>query len=264
MLSRDFIRVLCVWLSLVLAAAPVLAADNRAVMLFQNGDYLAAADAAAMEGDAAGYALAARAVLAEASLRESPCVECLKRAESYARQAIAADGNNLEGQLQLALALGYQARLVGPLRARFQRFPEQARTAIDTALRLAPDDPWALSLAGAFNIEVVRSGGRLLGNFFYSASFDDGVTYFQRAIGQDPDNPVIKLQYALSLTSYAFESRRNEIVAVLQSVTKGPASDAYGKAMKQRAAGLLDLLLAGKREEYLIVARRYLGFPAER
>jgi hypothetical protein len=237
------------------------AADNTPLALYESGDYAAAADAASKQGSAAGYALAARAVVAEASLRDAPCMECFKRAEALARQAIAADANYLEGQLQLVVALGYQARLMGPLRARFQRLPEQAQNAIETALHLAPDDQWALSAAGGFNIEVVRMGGRLFGNLFYGASFDDGVAYFKRAIGKDPNNPVIKLQYALSLTSYAFDARRSEITAVLESAAHGPAADAYGKANRERAAGMLDLLQENKTEEYLLLAHRYLGFP---
>ncbi len=255
-------RLMVLWLAL--AAPPAWAAESSALALFEQGQYAKAIDTAAAEGGGVGLALAARATLAEASLRDAACFECLKRAEGFARQAIAADPNNLEGQLQLAVALGYQARIIGPLRARFQRFPEQARNAIETALRLEPNNPWALATARGFQIEVVRSGGRLLGNLFYSASFDDGVAYYQRAIGADPDNAVIKIQYALALTSYAFEARRVEIVAVLDSVTRGPAPDAYGKAMKVRAAQLLDLLNHDKREEYLTLAWRYLGFPQPR
>jgi len=244
-----------------LGTAAASAADNAPLALYEKGDYAAAIDAGSKQGDAAGFALAARATVAEASLRDAPCMECFKRAEGLARQAIAADANYLESQLQLVVALGYQARLMGPLRARFQRLPEQARDAIENALRLAPDDPWALSAAGGFNIEVVRMGGRLLGNLFYGASVDDGIAYFRRAIGKDPDNPVIKLQYALSLTSYDFAAKRSEITAVLQSIANGPTADAYGKAMKGRATGMLDLLQQNKTEEYLLVAHRYLGFP---
>ena len=88
------------------------------------------------------------------------------------------------------------------------RFPEQAQEEIETALRLAPNSHWALSAAGGFNIEVVRSGGRLLGNLLYGATFENGVSYFHRAIAADPENPLIKLQYALALTGYAFDARR--------------------------------------------------------
>src|SRR5262245_42869333 len=211
--SRRGVRLLAsAWVvALPLVVQPARAADDAAFALFTKGEYTAAAQAAAAEDTAAGYALAARSTLADATLRDMPCLECLQRAEAYARQAIAADLNNMEGHIQLAVALGYQARIIGPIRARFQRFPEQAKEAIDTALKLAPTDHWALSAAGGFNIEVVRSGGRILGNLLYGASFEDGVSYFQRAIAADPKNPLIKLQYALALTGYNFDAQRSEI-----------------------------------------------------
>src|SRR5262245_21218956 len=237
------------------------AADDAALALFDKGDYLAAADAAAAEGSSTGFALAARATLAEATLRDMPCLECLQRAEALARKAIAADPNNMEGHIHLAVALGYEARIIGPFRARFQRFPEQAKEAVEIALKLAPNSHWALSAAGGFNIEVVRSGGRILGSLLYGASFEDGVDYFHRAIAADPENPLIKLQYALALTSYAFDSRRSEITAVLDACMHGTAENVYEQAMKERARHLLALLNENKRDEYLVLARQYQGFP---
>lgn len=225
------------------------------------GDYLAAANAGAAEGGAVSLALAARATLAEATLRETPCLQCLQTAERYARQAIAADASNMEAHIQLAVALGYQARIIGPIRARFARFPEQAKQEIETALKLAPNNHWALSAAGGFNIEVVRSGGRLLGNLLYGATFENGVSYFQKAIAADPKNPLIKLQYALALTGYAFDARRAEIAAVLDSGVRAQPGNLYEEAMRQRAGRLLALLNENKVDEYLVLARKYQGFP---
>jgi cytochrome c-type biogenesis protein CcmH/NrfG len=188
-------------------------------------------------------------------------MECLQNAERLARQAIAADHDNMEGHIHLAVSLGYQARIIGPIRARFARFPEQAQDAVETALRLAPNNHWALSAAGGFNIEVVRSGGRLLGNLLYGASFENGVSYFQRAIAADPENPLIKLQYALALTGYAFNARRAEIAAALDASEHAKPGNVYEEAMRERAGRLLALLNENKVDEYLVLARRYQGFP---
>jgi tetratricopeptide (TPR) repeat protein len=246
----------------VVAIVPARAAENAAaVALFAKGEYLAAAKAAADAGGATNLAFAARATLADASLRDAPCMECLQSAEALARRTIAADPNNMEGHIHLAVALGYQARIIGPFRARFARFPEQAKAEIETALKLAPDSHWALSAAGGFNIEVVRSGGRILGSLLYGASFDEGVSYFQRAIAADPENPLIKLQYALALTSYAFDARRAEIAAVLDAGARAKPGNIYEQAMKERAGRLLALLNENKRGEFLLLARRYQGFP---
>jgi tetratricopeptide (TPR) repeat protein len=245
----------------MVAMVPAMAAENGSAALFAKGDYLAAAKAGAAEGTATSLALAARATLADATLRDAPCLECLQKAEALARRAIAADPNKMEAHIHLAVALGYEARIIGPIRARFQRFPEQAKQEIETALKLAPNSHWALSAAGGFNIEIVRSGGRLLGSLLYGSSFEDGVAYFHKAIAADPENPLIKLQYALSLTGYSFDAQRAEIAAVLDSCSRAKPENSYEQAMKERAARLLALLNANKREEFLVLARRYQGFP---
>src|SRR5262245_65338489 len=98
------------------------AAENTPLAMFEKGDYLDAAKAGAAEGSATSLALAARATLADATLRDMPCMECLQNAEALARKAIAVDANNMEGHIHLAVALGYQARIIGPIRARFFRY----------------------------------------------------------------------------------------------------------------------------------------------
>jgi tetratricopeptide (TPR) repeat protein len=247
-------------LLLLFSTAVEAAPQNLAALrIYERGDYVAAAKAAEREGGGEGFALAARSILADATLREQPCMECLKQAEDFARRAIAADANYAEGYIELAAALGYEARLMGLFRAKVNRLGEQAKDAIDTALKLTPDEPWALAAAGGWNIEVVRLGGRVVGGMIYGAHFDDGVAYYRRALSADPNNLVISLQYVLALTSYAFEARRLEIMAVLDAVVRAKPPDAYSDAMRERAMRLLDLLNRNKREEYLALANRYLG-----
>jgi tetratricopeptide (TPR) repeat protein len=248
-------------LILCIVIAPAHAAENTPLAMFEKGDYLAAAKAGAAEGSAASLAVAARATLADATLRDAPCMECLQNAEALARRAIAVDPDNMEGHIHLAVSLGYQARIIGPIRARFAGFAEQAKEGIETALRLAPNSHWALSAAGGFNIEVVRSGGRFLGNLLYGATFENGVSYFHKAIAADPENPLIKLQYALALTGYSFDARRSEITAVLDSSVRAKPGNIYEEAMRQRAVRLLALLNENKVSEYLVLARKYQGFP---
>jgi hypothetical protein len=233
----------------------------RALETYEKGEYLAAAEEAAQEGGGPGFALAARATLADATLREMPCMPCLQKAEDYARRAIAADANYAEGYIELAIALGYEARLMGLLRARLNRFGEQAKDAIDMALQLKPDDPWAQAAAGGWNIEVVRLAGRVLASVLYGARFDEGIAHYRKALGADSSNLIISLQYALSLTSYAFEARRSEIAAVLDATAHGKAQDAYSEAIRGRAAKLLNLLESDKRADFLALARKYLGIP---
>src|SRR6185295_14515883 len=96
---------------LLLAPLPALAATSEEIFaIYARGDYEQAARLGEASRTAPGLAIAARAVLADDVLRDTPCLPCLERAEALSRQAVAADPHHAFGQVWLAVALGYQAR----------------------------------------------------------------------------------------------------------------------------------------------------------
>ncbi len=256
--------VLTVFFLAALRLAPAAAAELSPVKplgLYIRGDYAAAIEAGEKANDGEGLAVAARAVLAQADLRDSPCLECLQRAESYATRAMEADPKRTEAYVYYAIALGYEARIVGMLRARLANYPTKAKRALDTALMTSPGDAWTLAALGGWNVEVVRMGGRLLGRVVYGASFDDGVDYFRKGIAADPENMVLHFQYALSLAGYDAEENRAEIEMALMNAAGEMPRTAYEKVLKMRAGILLDLLRTGRRDEFRALVSRYQGFP---
>src|SRR5258705_7811191 len=218
--------------------------------LYRAGNYEAAVAAGEAEGSGQSLAVAARAVLAEANLRDVPCMPCLKRAESLARRSIALDTKHPEAFVYLAATLGYEARIVGSLRARFARYPEQAKEAIDRALGVAPNDSWSLAAAGAWHIELVRNGGALLARSLYGARVEMGEEYLRRAVAAEPENLVIRFQRALSLSGLDFDAHRQEATAELAAAANTEPRTASHGALKTRAARLLDLITANRRAEY--------------
>jgi tetratricopeptide (TPR) repeat protein len=250
-----------IWLVLLIAPAALGAAADSPLVLYQAGAYEEAVAAGEAEGTGTGLATAARAALADANLRDVPCLACLKRAENLARRSLAFDRTRPEAFVYLAASLGYQARIVGIFRARFARYPEQAREAIDAALALDPGDPWVLASAGAWQVEVVRNGGAFLARTLYGARFETGTEYFRRAIAAEPENLVIRVQYALSLSGYDFENYREEALAELSTAVKTAPRTAYEAALQKRAEGLLKLVSANKLADYRARVRLFQGYP---
>ena len=248
----------------VMSWTPALAAERgkSPMDLYRAGNYEAAVAAGEAEGSGQALAVAARAVLADANLRDVPCMPCLKRAESLARRSIALDAKHPEAFVYLAVALGYEARLVGSLRARFARYPEQAKEAIDRALGVAPNDSWSLAAAGTWNIEVVRNGGSFLARTLYGASAAVGEDYLRRAVAAEPENLVIRFQHALLLSGLDLNANRQEAAAELATATMTEPRTAYERALKTRAARLLDLIKANRRDEYMALVNRYQGYPS--
>jgi hypothetical protein len=246
----------------LLVAVPAHAADlPSAYVLYASGRYDDAMKAGAALGTALGYTVAARAALADAQTRDQPCLLCLRRAEGFARRAVAADPKLPDGQTYLAVSLGYEARIVGPVTARFHNYPGHAKDALDAALASDPKNPWALGALGGWNIEIVRTGGDTLADLLYGATVDQGLDDFARAFKAAPDNIAVRYQYALSLSGYDPDRFRLEIDDAFARVAHDQPQTAYERLAQKRAAELADLLKRGDRSDFDDRVRKYQGYP---
>jgi len=246
-------------LALVLAASP---AENSALFgLYAQGQYEEAMSQGEATGTAAGFAIAARAALADAMMRPQPCLECLKRAEAYARRAVAADRGAADGHVWLAAALGYEARIVGLVRARLDNDPAQAKANLDEALKAQPDNAYALAALGGWNVEIVRAGGKFLANKLYGASIEQGMTLFDRAVRAQPRNVAVRYQIALSLAGLNPVTHRSRIDSELEAAIHAAPETAYEKFVQGRAAELLMLLKRNDRDAFETKLRSFQGYP---
>ena len=187
--------------ALLLIATPAAAADNL-FSLYAGGRYDDAIRAGAAAGTADGLAIAARAALADAAMRPQPCLDCLKRAEDFARRAVVTDPDQADGHVWLAAALGLEGRIVGLVRARLANSPAEAKTELDAALKDDPANPYALAALGGWHIEIVRMGGDFLARRVFGAEETLGLALFDRAVKLAPGNVAVHYQIALSLAGY--------------------------------------------------------------
>jgi len=251
------LRVFALLVALLFVSAPAVAAPFD---LYAAGKYEDAIRAGAAENDAGGYAVAARAALAIAAERVPPCMDCLKRAEDLARKAIARDPKLGAPHVYLAVSLGYQARITGPISAKMRGLPDQAKAELDKALAIDPDDPWALAALGGWHVEIVRTGGAFLGNMIYGASAEAGRAQFAKALRLAPDNIALHYQYALSLSGLDIETYRREVEKALHRAVKAKPSTEYEAFARWRAQELIDALRDDDRAEFQRLLRRDQGY----
>ncbi len=244
-----------------LVALPARAADP-AYLLYAAGKYEEAIKAGTALGNAQGYTIAARAALADAQTRDEACLSCLRRAEGLARKAVAADPKLPDGQTYLAVSLGYEARIVGPVTARYHNYPGHAKDALDAALESDPKNPWALGALGGWNIEIVRTGGDTLADLLYGATVDQGLDAFARAFKSAPDNLAVRYQYGLSLSGYDPDRFHTEILDAFARVAHETPQTVYERLAQKRAAELADLLKKGDRATFDARVRKYQGYPS--
>jgi hypothetical protein len=252
--------VLLALLLLPLSAAQAASFDDITA-LYVRGDYEQAARLGEASRTAPGLAMAARAVLADEVLRDAPCMPCLERAEKLSRDAIAADPHFALAQVWLAVSLGYESRILGPVRAKLKDTPTQSKTALDLARQAEPNNAFAISALGGWHIEVVRGGGAFLARHIYGATEADGLSLFDQAVKADPTNVAVHYQIALSLAGLDADKYRARIAAEFKAAISDPPNTAYEKKIQGRAAELLGLLNQGPRDAFDRRVRKYQGFP---
>ena len=229
--------------------------------VYARGDYAEAARLGEAAHTAAGYAIAARAVLADDVLRDAPCMTCLLRAEKLSRQAIASDPHYAYGQIWLAVSLGYQSRILGPIRSRLKDTPNQSKTALNLAWQADSNNAYAISALGGWHIEIVRAGGAFLANHVYGATEPQAISLFDLAVKTDPANVAVHYQIALSLAGYDREKYHARIAVELHAAMTNIANTAYEKKIQTRAGELLGLLNQGAHDAFDSRVRKYQGFP---
>lgn len=227
---------------------------------YQTGKYSQAVAAASAQDTAQGFVLAARATLADAMM-QTPCLACLKHAETFARKAIAIDPKLSDAHVYLAVSLGYQARIVGMIRARLGAYPEEAKRNLDEALADDPGNAQALAALGGWNVEIVRGGGTVLARWLYGASLKTGLDNFAAAFRSAPGNLVIRYQYALSLGGFSLVTYRAEITDALRRAVSDEGMTAYDAFAQSRARELLTVLKKNDDAAFARLVRRDQGYP---
>ncbi len=244
-----------------LASPTHAAAPPTPYEIYAAGHYADAMKAGIAANTGLGYLVATRAALADATTRPALCLDCLRHAEQLARKAIALDPKLADAHVYLAVAMGQEARIVGPVWARAHNYPGHAKDELDAALAIDAKNPWALGALGGWHVEIVRTGGDYLASWLYDASVEQGLAAFAAAFAAAPNNLTVRYQYGLSLSGYDPERFGNQIKDAFARVAKLKPATAYETLAQHRAAELAALLAKGDREAFDAKVRFFQGYP---
>jgi tetratricopeptide (TPR) repeat protein len=165
-----------------------------------------------------------------------------RRAERFARLAVAVNPSDAEAHFHLARAVGRVALSHGPKDR--VKYGKVVREEALEALRLDPDHPGALHVMGMWHAEVRRLpgiarffaksflGGQILG----SAKWDEAVRLLSRAVEVDPE----RLAHHLDLARiYRDIGQAEQARMHYQHVIDGAATDYNDEHYKAEAAAEL-------------------------
>ena len=166
--------------------------------------------------------------------------EYYRRAEGYARRAVAANPADAEAHFHLARAVGVAALALG-VRDRV-KYANEVRAEALRALELAPKHPGALHVMGVWNAEVMRLSGFersiartfLGGKVFGSASWADAIRYMEEAVAVDPDRLTHRLDLARIYRDRGEKAKAREQYEAVIRGTASEFNDAEYKRLAER------------------------------
>lgn len=224
--------------TLALAALTSASAQSlqAAQSLFDQGKWQEAANAAAALNTSAGFALAAEATTAGASVSPDAQKKALfEKAQSYARQAIAKDANNANAYFELARAQGRLAQYSGILNS--LNLAGDMRKNLEQALKLNPNMASAYVALGLWHANLVSKGGAA--TLLTGARKNQVVPNFEKAIALEPNVAIHRIEYANALL---LQGNKAGAVAQLQKAVGLPANTYWEKrdleAAKAKLASL--------------------------
>lgn len=241
---------LLVFLGLVLSAHAADVTLARVQHLYDVGNFRAAALGGASMATPDSLALAARARLVRAAYLLPPdrAKAELDKAEVLARAALKRDPHHFEASLQLAIALGYRARVQGYVNAHFNGLATEGRALIDRALRQKPGSAWAHAIMGAWHAEIVQGAGSGLAGALYNAGQQRALKAFDQAVRLAPENAVIRLEYAKALIKLKHRQGWPPARAQLRVALKVEPDDHLAALLQKKAAMLAEAIDTGDRK----------------
>jgi tetratricopeptide (TPR) repeat protein len=165
-----------------------------------------------------------------------------KRAEQYARKAVAVRPNDVEGHFELAKAIGRNAQTMGTKdRVKFAGVVHDEAMA---ALKIDPKHAGANHVMGVWNAEVMRLNGisrfmaknLLGGKVFGEASWDNAIKYMEAAVASQPTAITHRLDLA---EVYLDRKMKDKAREQLEWIGKAPVTELNDKHYKEAAAEML-------------------------
>lgn len=165
-----------------------------------------------------------------------------KRAEAFARRAVALKPNDAESHFELAKAIGRNAQTMGSKDR--VKFGGVVHDEAMLALKIDPKHPGALHVMGAWNANVMRLSGVarfmaknvLGGKTFGEASWDNAIRYFEQAVAIEPASIRHRLDLAEVYIDRDMDAKAREH---LEWIGKAPLTEYNDKHFKADAARML-------------------------
>ena len=232
------------WARLHAGDAEPLPGDARVLAawaLFHAGEFQKATEAGLKAGPAgATVANKAQAIYApylekSETVRLALFMEVAERAEAQ----IAADPKNANAYYCMAYALGRYSQGISIAKALAQGLGGKVKSALETAIKLAPKHADAHIALGAFHAEVIDKVGSLLGRT-QGASKDAGLAMYKTALKLNPSSAIGMVEYANGLVMLEGDKKMKEATTLYEDAAACTPMDAMERLDVEMAKAELE------------------------
>ncbi|MGE5665776.1 MAG: hypothetical protein ACM3ZD_04030 [Betaproteobacteria bacterium] len=195
---------------------------------FHAGDFHKAFEAGLAAGEA-GVTLANKAQAIYANYLEDDEKKKLKMFEEVAERAEqqqADEPKNANAYYWQAYALGRYAQGISIAKALAAGIGGKVKTALDTALKLAPKHADAHVASGAWHAEIIDKVGSMVGGLTYGAKKDASLKHYETALKLNPDSAITKVEYANGLVMLEGKKALAKAEALYGEAANAEARDA--------------------------------------
>jgi len=199
---------------------------------YHAGDFQRAVDIGRAAGGA-GVNAAVKAQSIHAHYLEkgqSAKLALFEEAAGWALERMEQASKDADAHYLYAYALGRYSQGISVVKALAQGFGGKIKSALTTALKLAPSHAEACTAFGAYQAEVIHKVGGLVAGMTYGAKKDSALEHFQRALKLFPDSPIAHVEYA------------NGLLLLFGKEKLGEATKLYEKAAAARPMDAMERL----------------------
>ncbi|MBC8107141.1 MAG: hypothetical protein H7Z14_11170 [Anaerolineae bacterium] len=168
---------------------------------FHAGDFQSAAELGAKTGaDGMNVANKSQAIYANyLEANDKKKLELFEEVASRAEKLQRDQPKNANAYYWQAYALGRYAQGISIAKALAQGIGGKVKTALETAIKLAPKHADAHIALGAYHAEVIDKVGAMIGGLTYGAKKDAAMKNYQTALKLNPNSAIARIEYANGL-----------------------------------------------------------------
>jgi tetratricopeptide (TPR) repeat protein len=195
---------------------------------YHAGDFGAAVKAGLAAGGAGSNAAAKAQAIYATYLEKSDQARLalFEEAAAWADARRAEAPKDANAHYLHAYALGRYSQGISVASALAQGYGGRIKSALLTALKLAPRHAEAHTAYGAYQAEVIDKVGALVGGMTYGATKDSAVEHYEKALAIHPESAIARVEYANGLIMLFGKRRLADAEALYQEAAQCTPVDA--------------------------------------